>query len=82
MNFRAKPIGFRYPPMIVEGGTVKVMVYDHQNELRSSLEVRSYRSGVYLILGVDPGRGKSVSTKVVGISAFDAASKYCAGLLL
>ncbi len=67
--------------MIVEGGAVKVMVYDSMDHLLGTLEVKAQHSGGYLVSGEDPGRGKRIRTKVAGISAFDAASKYAAGLL-
>jgi hypothetical protein len=81
MKFPIQPIGYRYAPMIVEGGAVKVMIYDRMDALLGILEVRALRGGGFVISGDDPGRGKRVRTKVEGISAFDAASKYAAGLL-
>jgi hypothetical protein len=82
MRFTARPIEYRYAPMIVEGGSVKVMVYDKSDRLCSMLSVKVRKAGGYLVRGDDPGRGKQVKTAVAGISAFDAARKYCAGSLL
>ena len=74
---------YRYAPMIVEGGAVKVMVYDRQDRLLEILSVTAASAGEsYLVRGKDPARGKVIRTRVLGSSAFDAAHKYCAGLLI
>jgi hypothetical protein len=72
---------YRYAPMIIEGGAVKIMVYDQTDALCSVLEIRRTETS-YVVTGMDPHRGKSIRTKVEGISAFDAARKYCEGSLL
>jgi hypothetical protein len=82
MRFTACPIEYRYAPMIVEGGSVKVMVYDKCDRLCSMLSVKVRKAGGYLVSGQDPGRDKQVRTRIGGISAFDAANKYCQGLVL
>jgi hypothetical protein len=84
MNYRgAAFLRYRYAPMIVEGGAVKVMVYDRQDRLLAILGVTAASTGEgYLVRGKDPARGKVIQTRVLGISAFDAAQKYCAGVLL
>jgi hypothetical protein len=68
--------------MIVEGGAVMVMVYDHEDNLRSSLSVKPAKAGGYMISGTDPAGGKTIRVKSEGISAFDAARKFCDGSVL
>lgn len=71
---------FRFAPMIVEGGRVLILAYRYDDTVAATLSVSPAKvPETYLITGNDPRTDKRIRLKIVAVSAFDAAVKFCAG---
>ena len=84
MHYRGRSfMTFRFAPMIVEGGRVVILAYRGDDSVAGTLNVSASRTAeTYLITGRDPSTAKRIHMKIVAISAFDAAVKFCSGVVI
>jgi hypothetical protein len=69
--------------MIVEGGRVLILAYRHDDSVAATLNVTaSRRKETYFITGADPRTNQRIRLKVLSVSAFEAAVKFCSGRLI